>query len=184
MLVLRILRIFVPLLLVAAIVAGTVLVLTSRSDLRRSRHAVEDAWPPLRGALDTRYKVLSVADDAVKSVPGPLHQIVTDVEAAYASWRSLEQHDASVASEVAAANDLESLGRQLVAAARVAPRLSGNTAALAEIGAYDKLAPPPSAAAFDAAVTRFERDRNRPAHSLAARVLGYDSIPALDLGPS
>jgi hypothetical protein len=178
--VLRLLRIFIPLLLVAAVVAGTILVLTSRSDLQRSRRQVDSAWAPLRDSLDRRYESLAAANEAVKPVPGPLRQLVAQVSAALGNWQSLERHGGSVTSEVVAANDLESLGRRLVVAAKAAPRLTGDQAALGPVGTYAALAPPGAAARFDAAVDRFERDRNRPARSIAARILGYGSIPAYD----
>jgi hypothetical protein len=178
--VLRLLRIFIPLLLVAAIVAGVIVVVTSRSDLQRSRQQVDATWVPLRNDLDARYHVLAGATEAVRSIPGPLHQLVTQVIAAYGDWQVLERHGAGVASEVGAANDLESLGRRLVIAARAAPRLVGNTSALGVIGVYAARAVPKSAATFDAAVDRFERERNRPARSIAARILGYKAIPAYD----
>jgi hypothetical protein len=174
---LRLLRIFIPLLLVAAVVAGIVVVLTSRNELQSSRHQVDAEWKSLRPALDERYTNLQVANDSVKSVPGPLHQISTQVSAAYATWHDLEQHNGSVSSEVTAANNLESLGRRLVLSARAAPRLVGQTTALGAISAYAGLQPPASAADFDAAVTHFEHERSRPARSLAARILGYTSIP-------
>jgi hypothetical protein len=178
--VLRLLRIFIPLLLVAAIVAGVVLVLTSRSDLQKSRKQVDTAWVPLRNALDGRYRTLAAANNAVNSVPGPLHQLVEQVSAAYGDWQHLESHSGSLTSEVVSANDLESLGRRLVLAARAAPRVIANPAALAKVNAYAALTPSPEGARFDATVSSFEKARNRPARTIAARILGYGSIPAYD----
>jgi hypothetical protein len=174
---LRLLRIFIPLLLVAAIVAGVVVVLTSRNELQSSRRDVEDTWKPLRSGLDERYGELAVANSSVKSVPGPLHAISTKVSSAEADWHRVEQ-SGSVSSQVNAANSLESLGRRLVIASRAAPRLVGQTAALSAIATYAGLQPPTTAGAFNAAVDRFENERTRPAKSVAARILGYDSIPA------
>jgi hypothetical protein len=179
--VLRLLRIFIPLLILAAIVAGSVLVVSSRADLQRSRKQVDDTWLPLRGALATRYGALSAADTSVQSVPGPLHQLATQVSVAYNHWHDLVVHSgSSVTSEVNAANDLESLGRRLVIAARAAPRLTGNPAALVKVNAFAALVQPVSAAPFDAAVAHFERERNRPSRRLAAKILGYTPIPAYD----
>ena len=178
--VLRFLRIFVPLLLVAAIVAGAVVVLTSRNDLQRSRKRVDDAWSQLRPALNQRYDALAAANDAVKSIPGPLHQIVDQVGTQYGQWQHLEHDGGSVTSEVVAANDLESLGRRLVLAARAAPRLSTDPAALGKVNTFAALTPPGAATRFDTAVAEFERARNRPARSLAARILGYKSVPAYE----
>jgi len=180
MYVLRLLRIFVPLLIVAAIVAGSVLVLTARSDLQRSRKQVDSAWAPLRTLLDRRYLTLASANDKLQSVPGPVHQLVEQVSDAYGTWRSLEEHNGSVTAEVVAANDLESLGRRLVLAARATPRLAGDAVALAPANAFAALTPPAAAGHFDATVHSFEQARNRPARSLAARILGYGSIPTYD----
>ena len=173
---LRLLRIFIPLLLVAAIVAGIVVVVTSRSQLQSSRRQVEDAWQPLKSGLDGLYGALAIANSSVKSVPGPLHAISTKVSSAEADWQRAEQ-SGSVTSQVNAANNLESLGRRLVIAARAAPRLVGQTAALNAIAIYAGLKPPTSAGAFNSAVAHFENERTRPAKSIAARVLGYESIP-------
>jgi hypothetical protein len=179
--VLRWLRIFVPLFLVAVLVAGTVLVLTSRNDLRKSRDRVEAAWKPLHTALDSRYDALHAANDAVKDTPGPLKQIVKEVASDYAHWRDLNEHDpTNVKAGVDAANALEADGRRLVIAARKAPRLAGNEPALSKVDAFAARPVPDEAAAFDDAVSKFEDLRARPSYTLAARVLGYDEIPDYD----
>jgi hypothetical protein len=180
--VLRWLRIFVPLVLVALVVAAVVLVFTSRRDLRDARGRVDEAWAPLRHDLNARYDALHTAfsADAVVGVPGPLHSIVQDAAQAYQHWRDLETHDGSVAAEVAAANDLEAAGRRFVYAAHQAPRLKGNQAALGLADAYAAQAIPTEAKAFDIEVARFQKVRTQPANRLAARVLGYDAIPDYD----
>jgi hypothetical protein len=78
-------------LLVAVIVAGAVLVFTSRSDLREARRHVDNAWTPLQEQLDVRYDVLhsSFTDGAVRGLPGPLNSIVRNVAMAYQHWRDL-----------------------------------------------------------------------------------------------
>ena len=124
---LRLLRIFIPLLLVAAIVAGIVVVLTSRNELQSSRREVEDTWTPLRAISTGATRRSRLPTSAVKTVPGPLHAISTKVTSAYTDWGRLEQKNGSVSSEVNAANNLESLGRRLVLAALAAPRLTGRT---------------------------------------------------------
>src|SRR6478736_2813439 len=145
--VLRWLRIFIPLLLVAVLVAGTVLVLTSRSDLQHSRDRVDGAWEQMHGALDSRYAALHKANDAVKDTPGPLKQIVKDVADDYAHWRDLGLHDPNnVVAGVETANALEADGRRLVAAARKAPRLTGDEATLSKVDAFAALQMPDQAA--------------------------------------
>src|SRR3954471_23185686 len=179
--VLRWLRIFIPLLLVAVLVAGTVLVLSSRSELNKSRGRVDRAWSALHPALHDRYEALHVANEAVKDIPGPLHRIVLEVDGDYSHWHDLEVHDASsLSAEVEAANDLESVGRRLVVAARAAPRLTDNQPALGAVDAFAKLGLPETATAFDDAVSKFEQLRGKPSYTLAARVLGYDAIPSFD----
>ena len=183
--VLRLLRIFIPLLLVAAIVAGTVLVLTSRSELQDSRKQVDSAWAPLRTQLDDRYLTLIAANRSVREVPGPLHQIVTQVAAGYEDWRNLERDNGSVTSQVDAANNLDALGRRLVQSATVAPRLKDNKTALKPINVFAALSPPDQAGSFNAAVAHFEKERNRPARQPAARILGYGQIPTYEAsGPA
>ena len=175
---LRLLRIFIPLLLVAAIIAAVVVVLTSRNELQSSRRKVQDTWTPLRGDLDQRYVALALANNAVINVTGPLHAISTQVTSAYNQWQGLERQHGGISAEVTAANNLESLGRRLVLAARAAPRLKGDTKALAAIAAYAGLPAPPGADGYNQAVVHFEKERNRPARSVAAQLLGYDAIPA------
>src|SRR5690349_24183377 len=160
--VLRWLRIFVPLLLVAVLVAAVVLVFSSRSDLSDARGRVDSQWVPLRRQLDSRYDVLhtAFADDGIRTVPGPFHAIVQNVAFAYQHWRDLETHNGSTASEVQAANDLEAAGRRLVYAAHQAPRLTGNQTALAKVDAFAAPAPPSKAKPFEAAVARVEKVRS------------------------
>jgi hypothetical protein len=172
--VLRLLRIFIPLLLVAAIVAGIVVVMTSRNELKQSHDQVESTWIPLRTALDQRYNTLDAARTAVQSVPGPVKEVAAEVATAYDNWH---KHSGSVSSQVANANNLESLGRRLVVVSRAAQRLQGQTAALNAVNTFAALKPPTQSAAFDDAVTHFEAERHRPARTLAARILGYSEIP-------
>ena len=181
---LRLLRIFIPLLVIAAIVAGVVVVLSSRSELQSARRQVTETWQPLRAELDTRYTTLAAAEKAVSSVPGPLHRIVVQVESATNDWHDLLTNGGSIASQVTTANNLEALGRRLVQAARAAPRLAGKPE-LVTINDYASSAPPRAAIApFEEAVTRYERERNRPARRLAATILGYKSVPAYDASGS
>lgn len=180
---LRLLRIFIPVLVIAAIAAGVIIVLSSRSELQSSRRQVNVAWTQLQGQLDPRYDKLKAADDAVRSTPGPLHKIVEQVDSAITNWRDLQTNGGSVSSQVTAANKLEALGRRLVQAARAAPRLRGKPA-LASVDEFASSAPPGAATAFEHAVSQYERERNRPARRLAASILGYKSVPAYDASGS
>jgi hypothetical protein len=179
----RLLRIFIPLLVIAAIVAGVIIVLTSRSELQSSRQQVNDSWEQLQGQLDARYDAMTDATDAVRSVPGPLKKIVAQIDSAYGNWRDLQTNGGSVATQVTAANTLEALSRRLVQAARAAPRLRDKPP-LAKVNEFASTSPPRVAAGFDEAVTRYERERNRPARRLAASILGYKAVPAYDASGS
>src|SRR5437763_6914309 len=97
---LRLLRIFIPLLIVAALVAGVIVVLSSRSELQSSRRQVNEAWSLLEGQLDTRFVKLKAGSDAVRSIPGPLHRIVVQLDSAERKWRDLRTNGGSVASQV------------------------------------------------------------------------------------
>jgi hypothetical protein len=180
----RLLRIFIPLLLLAAVVAGVVVVVTSRGELQSARRQVNAAWTPLRIALDSRYDKLANAADAVRETPGPLHQLVIQIDRASGEWKNLGTNGGSVAAQVTAANDLEGLGRRFVLTALATPRLGDNAPALALVSAYAAQKPPAVASDFGAAVTHYERERDRPARRLAATILGYKSVPAYDASGS
>ncbi len=181
---LRLLRIFIPVLLIAAIVAGVIVVLTSRTELQSARRQVNEAWQPLGTELDARYKVLATADGALKSIPGPLRPIVTKVETATKDWQDLRKNRGSVAAQVTTANKVEALGRRLVQAARAAPRLEGKPE-LTTINSYASSSPDRQAVTpFEEAVSHYERERNRPARRLAAGILGYEAVPAYDASGS
>src|SRR3954452_15031752 len=97
--VLRLLRIFIPLLIVAALVAGTVLVFTSRSELQRSHKQVESAWTRLESQLSDRFQQLSTVN-AAADIPGPLHVIATDVDTAYGGWKDLDVNGGNLIAQV------------------------------------------------------------------------------------
>jgi hypothetical protein len=180
---LRLLRIFIPLLIVAALVAGVIVVLSSRSELQSSRRQVNEAWSLLEGQLDTRFDKLKAGSDAVRSIPGPLHRIVVQLDSADRKWRELRTNGGSVAAQVTAANNLEALGRRLVQAARAAHRLRDKPA-LDTVNAFAADPAPRAAPVFENAVSRYERERNRPARRLAADILGYKSVPSYDASAS
>ena len=170
--VLRLLRIFIPLLLVAAIVAGIVVVVTSRSELQRSRKQVEQRVGAAAHADSTSAtRTLAAANQrGATRFPGRCTRSSRRSRAAYADWRDLEQHDGSVTAEVDAANNLE-VARPAARASRRgdAPRLQGNAAALGAINGFAAARPARRPrAGFDAAVDHFEQ-RTQPAGPPARR---------------
>lgn len=180
---LRLLRIFIPLLVIAAIVAGVIVVLSSRSELQSSRRMVDEAWTQLQGQLDARFDELKVAEETVRKVPGPLHTIVVQLDTAETNWHDQTANGGSVSSQVTTANTLEALARRLVQAARASRRLQVQPG-LAAVNAFAATSPPGAASVFEDAVSKYERERNRPARRLAASILGYKSVPAYDASGS
>jgi hypothetical protein len=180
---LRLLRIFIPLLIIAALVAGVIIVLSSRSELQSSRRMVNEAWAQLDRQLTPRFDKLEAATDAVRTIPGPLHQIVQRIDSAETDWKEFRSNGGSVAAQVSTANTLEALGRRLVLAAHAARRLQGKPG-LATVDEFASTAPPAAAHTFEDAVSQYEKERNRPARRLAARILGYKSVPAYDASGS
>jgi len=140
---------------------------------------VQDTWTPLRGDLDQRYVALALANNAVINVTGPLHAISTQVTSAYNQWQGLERQHGGISAEVTAANNLESLGRRLVLAARAAPRLKGDTQALAAIAAYAGLPAPPGADGYNQAVVHFEIRSSDPdaARTFYGQLFGWSFPP-------
>src|SRR5689334_13590142 len=100
----------VALVVVAVVIGGAILLLTARGDLDRSKHDVTTQWSTLRTALDARYTALSNLNDAVKNAGGPDRALVGDVTSALDAWRT--GANASVATQVRDANDLEAVGRR------------------------------------------------------------------------
>ena len=164
---LRLLRIFIPLLLVAAIVAGVVRRRHARAascSARASRSTT--TWTPLRSALDTRYASArdrrrrgasrcpgrctsssSQVDTAVRRLARPR------VDTAAASRRRSRRERARSRSAA-----------RLVVAARPTPRLVGNTAALGRgRRATRRWRAADGRDAVRRRGDRFERERNRPA---------------------
>jgi hypothetical protein len=177
---LRVIRFLLPFVLVLAIVGVLVLVFTARPDLQSSSNDVSRAWSSLEPSLDQRYVLLAAANDAVRTIPGPVRELVGEVDAGLARWRTLRQTDGSVSSKVKAANTLEALGRRLAAAGRASARVQGNAKAKGSVDAYAAAPAPPAAKSFNDAVRDYSRERSGGARPPLAAMLGYDEILAYD----
>jgi hypothetical protein len=177
--VLRVVRVLLPVLIVAAVVGAGVSVLSARPDIQKSRRNVDASWTSVSGQLDHRYDLLTTVDDDLRPVPGPLQTLVVQVDAALARWRSVRAHD-SIATQVTAANDVEGLARRLLATQAASPRVKGNAKILTALGQY--LADPwlDPANAFNQRLSTYERERRGPVRAIVASLLGDDSIPVLD----
>jgi len=180
---LRILRVLVPVALLAVAVAAVVSVLSARPDLSNARSRVDGAWSQLAPRLDTRYQLLAAASTKLASVQGPVHSVAGEVNTALAHWRHDRQSHTPVAEQVQAANDLEATGRQLVATASASPRVKSDAPAQAALYAFlsDKaLSAAGGSNGFNPSVAAYEHERRGPVRAVVARMLGDGNIPALD----
>jgi hypothetical protein len=170
---LRVMRVLVPAAVVLAIVAGVTSVLSARPDIQHAKSAVDTAWTPLGRQLEPRYVFLAAADRQVAALSGPVHELAADVGRALTSWQAARR-GGSVASQVQAANTLEALGRRLIATAIASPRVQGSAKQAVITYAQTTV----SAASFNDAVQKYERERRGPLRGVVATVLGDDDIPA------
>jgi len=151
--VLRVVRVLLPLLIVAALVGAASSVLSARPDLQKAKRNVDASWTSVSGQLDNRYVLLAKVDDNLRPVPGPMHAIVTDLDTALAHWRAVHLHS-SVATQVNAANDVEALARRLLLTEKTSPRVQGNATILNAIRDYDVVSSMTAATAFNQRVAR------------------------------
>ncbi len=89
---------------------------------------------------------------------------------------------ASLAEQVEAANVLEGLARRLAASVAGSERLSADAEVTEAMAGLGEASIPESARAFDDAVSEYEDVRGGPVKRTISDLLGYDAIPALDLG--
>jgi hypothetical protein len=177
--VLRVVRVLLPVLIVAAVVGAGSSVLSARPDLQKAKRNVDASWTSVSGQLDNRYVLLAKVDDNLRPVPGPMHAIVTDLDTALAHWRAVHNHS-SVATQVNAANDVEALARRLVLTATTSPRVKNNVTIVNVIADYLRVSSTTAATAFNQRVNSYERQRRGPVRAVVARLVGDGEIPALD----
>jgi hypothetical protein len=178
--VLRVVRVLLAVLIVAAIVGAGSSVLSARPDLQKAKRNVDTSWSALSPSLETRYNLLKNLDDGLRPISGPVHVLVADTDSALTHWHDTRAHS-GVAAQVAAANNVEAIARRLVATASVSPRVRKNATALTALGAFlGDTSNADRGAGFNQNVTSYEKERRGPVRTLIASVLGDGSIPALD----
>jgi hypothetical protein len=177
--VLRVVRVLLAVVIVAAIVGAASSVLSARPDLQKAKSNVDTSWSSLSGRLDQRYDLLAKVDDELRPIPGPMRTLVGAVDGAISRWHDVRKAG-SVATQVAAANDLEAYARRLVATATTSPRVHDNAAVLSAVA--DFLSDPSRNAAtgFNTNVVNYEHERRGPVRTVVASVLGDGEIPLLD----
>ncbi|HUI49373.1 MAG TPA: hypothetical protein VL119_11795 [Acidimicrobiia bacterium] len=178
--VVRVVRVLLVVLIVAVVVGAGSSVLSARPDLDKAKHNVDLAWSSLSVRLDHRYLLLAAVDDKLRPVPGPIHTVATDLDAALAHWRDVRQNG-SVTAQVDAANDVEALARRVVATAGASPRVKNDDAVLTAIGQFlDDGSRGGAASSFNTDVVHYEHERRGPVRTVVASVLGDGTIPVLD----
>ncbi len=177
--VLRVVRVLLPVLIVAAVVGAASSVLSARPDLQKAKRDVDSSWSTLSTQLNQRYLLLAAVDDSLRPIAGPVHSLVGDVDTALTRWRDVQGH-AGVATQVGAANDIEGLARRLLATAAASPRVHDNAAALEALAKFIKDTSRAGAPGFNRVVDSYERARRGPVRAVVASVLGEGTIPVLD----
>ena len=177
--VLRVVRVLLPVLIVAAVVFAGSSVLSARPDLQKAKRNVDTSWAALSGPLSVRYNLLADANQKLQPIPGPIRGLVGDVGAALTNWRDAREHGA-VAAQVKAANNVEGLARRLVATAAVSPRVKNDPDAQKALITFIGNGSRAGAVDFNESVKSYEHERRGPVRAVVATVLGDGAIPALD----
>jgi hypothetical protein len=177
--VLRVVRVLLLVLIVAAIVGAGSSVLSARPDLQNAKRNVDTSWSALSGPLNERYLLLADANEKLQPIPGPIRALVGDVDDALGHWNDVREHG-NVSAQVQAANNVEGLARRLVATAAVSPRVSGNPDAQKALVKFIGDGSRSGAVDFNKSVESYENERRGPVRAVVASVLGDGTIPVLD----
>jgi len=121
----------------------------------------------------------ATVDDTLRPIVGPTRTLVGDVDATLVRWRDARKHS-PVATQVAAANDVEAFARRLLATEAASPRVRDNAAVLSALGQFLSDPARRAAAGFNADVVSYQRERHGPVRAVVASVLGDGTIPVLD----
>jgi hypothetical protein len=177
--VLRVVRVLLVVLIVAAVVGAGSSVLSARPDLDNAKRNVNTAWNAVAPQLDARYLQLAAVAQHLSAVAGPVHTIADDADAALAHWRDARQHG-TVAAQVAAANEVEAMARRLLVTQAASPRVRGNATLHNDVDKFLALSTGTAATDFNRAVESYEHERRGPVRAVVAGILGDHTIPTLD----
>ncbi len=183
MVVLRAVRVLLPFAIVLAIVAAGVAIFTARPNIQRARSNVNEAWSPLSTQLQGRYQLLENVDKQLMFFGGPVHQLAAQTGTSLAAWKHAISTN-NVSGEVRAANDLEALGRRMVASARQSPQVKANEGVVNAVDTYAGDQSYAGAPAFNAAVSSYEKQRRGPIRGVVAAMLRDDDVPAFSPAPA
>lgn len=161
------------------VIGGLVaLVVTGRGGLANDTRQVDERWSALRAPLADRYDRLNEAADAVNQAGGE-REVTAEIATAYRAWE-IANRRATVDPQVAAANDLEGLGRRLSAVVAASAKLSADADVRSALAAYTEQVPAEALVdGFDDATTNYAQARTSVGRRLAATIFGYEARPAL-----
>ena len=173
------LLVLVALVVSSVAASATAVALGSRSDLAASRKRVDAAWSALRPILDARNQALGAAALLARDRLGAGRAVFDDIGSAVAAWPGTAR--SATDRQVAAAAALEGLAVRLESTVAATPRLRG---AADVTGALDRLRRPDTAAgraAYNSAVTAYQRARGGFPRRLVAGALGYADRRTLEV---
>jgi hypothetical protein len=176
----RVLRVLIPVFVVAVLVAGVVAVLAARPDIESAKDDVDTQWALLVPQLTVRYEALAQADEPLKAIPGSIRTVATDVDTALERWRQVEDGGA-IDAQVRAANNVEVAGRRLLAVVALSPRVDANSAERQTLAIFSGQAP--DATAFNNSVADYQAERRGPVRQVVASLVGGGDIPGLATPP-
>jgi hypothetical protein len=178
----RVLRVLIPVLIVAVLVAGVVAVFVARPDIESAKDDVDAQWAKLAPALTVRYDALAQADEPLKAIPGSIRTVANDVDTALQRWRQVEDGGA-IDAQVRAANSVEAASRRMLVVVTDSPRVKGNNAVQQPLLVFIGT-PAPDPTAFNASVATYQAERRGPVRQIIADLVGGGDIPGLATPPS
>lgn len=170
-------------LLVLAVAGTAALIGTSRPDLDETQAEAENRWTTVVVPLDDRYETLGALATAVIEAGGTGSDLATETRDAVDTW-TVARARRSVEDQVRLANELEGLRRRLTATVEASDVLAANESVGEALRDLDSQTIPEAGRAYNAAVADYEEERRGILRGLAADVLGFDAMPALDMGAS
>ena len=172
---LRALRRIALLLCVAALGGGALLTVTTRPKLDDATAAVQQAWSPIRAALNARFAGLKTVNNGLAS-PGRPPTSSGALNDALRSWNNASK--ASVADQILLANRLVGLGRRIAAIASHSARYGANADVGAGLATMQRN--PPNTNDIDnlnAAIDKANEIRDGFLRRLVATALDYRDLP-------
>jgi len=171
---------------VVLLVAGAgALVLTGRGPVQDDRNAVDDAWVPLRPALNERYDALGVVDQELRAAGGADRDVTAAMTAELEQWNQVAEGpdpDADSEEEVEIANTLEGLSTRVLATVNASERLRSSEPLTASLAAFANTVPDSALVkAYNDAVRTYDDTRTSPIRQPAAKVFGFDPRTSLVL---